>query len=94
MSQARENGWGICLKDKPNQSVQNPKVIDEANRTSFGATLLIIYQVRCNLFHGSKIEMSGEEFERNHLLVRLSAAIMMKLLELVVVLSPKTTQQV
>jgi hypothetical protein len=89
-----ENGWDVCLKDKPNQSVQNTKVIDEANRTSLGATLLIIYQVRCNLFHGSKIEISGEEFERNHLLVRLSAAIMMKLLELVVALSPKPTQQV
>jgi len=54
----------------------NPDTLDFAYYTPFGATLKIIYQIRNNLFHGSKREVTGSDFHRNLLLVKSSADIM------------------
>jgi hypothetical protein len=61
--------------------LRNVSTLEQAKYTPLEAILLIIYQIRCNLFHGSKTETNGEEFERNHLLVRASAQVMEKLLK-------------
>jgi hypothetical protein len=89
-----QKGWDVCLKDAEGKVLQDTANLDEAKLTPFGATLLIIYQVRCNLFHGSKTEMNGEEFARNQLLVGNSARIMAKLLEVIVTVTKTTAGQV
>lgn len=43
--------------------------------TLLGATLTIVYQIRNNLFHGSKHEFFGDEFNRNLQLVEVSDRI-------------------
>ncbi len=71
----------ICLTQNwpaTPQALVNP---EDAKFVPFGATLLVIYQIRNNLFHGSKWEIRGPDFERNQLLVRASAQITWSLLE-------------
>ena len=71
----------ICLTQNwpaSPQALVNP---EDANFVPFGATLLIVYQIRNNLFHGSKNEISGLDYERNQLLVGLSCQITRVLLE-------------
>lgn len=80
----RELGWQLCSeRDWPDlpQTIQEP---EHAKHTPLGATLAILYQIRNNLFHGSKLEMHGPQRERNLLLVDLSARIMNQLLREVV----------
>ncbi len=43
--------------------------------TLLGATLTIVYQIRNNLFHGSKHEFFGDEYNRNLQLVEVSDRI-------------------
>ncbi|NJO81505.1 MAG: hypothetical protein HC828_01240 [Blastochloris sp.] len=59
---------------------QNANTPNLAHHTPLGATLRIIYQIRNNLFHGSKQEVTGPDFARNLDLVRSSADIMETLL--------------
>jgi hypothetical protein len=71
----------ICLgQNWPNapQTLVNP---DDAQFTLLGATLLITYQIRNNLFHGSKDEIHGPEYARNQLLVELGGQIVEAVLE-------------
>jgi len=53
----------------------NPQDPTHAKFTPLGATLTIVYQVRNNLFHGSKNEYHGREYERNLFLTGTSASI-------------------
>lgn len=55
--------------------------VENAKFTPLGATLLIAYQVRNNLFHGTKREFDGPEYRRNRLLVRNSSEIVRVMLE-------------
>jgi hypothetical protein len=45
------------------------------------ALLRIVYQIRCNLFHGDKLEYDGLEARRNMSLVSCSSGVLNKLLE-------------
>lgn len=56
-------------------AIINPQDPTHAKFTPLGATLTIVYQVRNNLFHGSKDEYYGKEYERNLFLTGTSAAI-------------------
>ena len=63
----------------------NPPKTRESPRdgkcTSFGATLVIICQIRNNLFHGAKLEFTEPNAERNLSLVTLGHGIIKKILE-------------
>jgi len=83
----KKREWDVCLNDALVTVYQDTANIEEANLTAFGATLLIVYQIRCNLFHGSKTEMSGEELARNQLLVGAAARFMARLLEVLATIS-------
>jgi len=60
------------------KTIANPK---DAVYTPLGATLAIIYQIRNNLFHGSKQEIAGDGYQRNLTLVTTSRDIIQILLE-------------
>lgn len=70
----------ICNGYQWPQSPTNSSV-ENAKFKPLGATLLIVYQIRNNLFHGTKREFSGHEYERNKLLVSNSSKIIRALLE-------------
>ncbi len=55
--------------------------IEDAVYTKLGATLSIIYQIRNNLFHGSKQEITGSDFDRNKILIKTSRNIIRILLD-------------
>jgi len=63
-----------CRKSKRKacQNVQN------VNYTfgPFEAIIRIIYQIRCNLFHGDKLILSGDQFNRDKRLVEASNSIL------------------
>ena len=59
----------------------NDKNPDHAKYTPLGAALTIIYQVRCNLFHGGKFEVSPPEWDRNIALVQKSNDFIHELLK-------------
>ena len=42
----------------------------------FEALMRIIYQIRCNLFHGDKLVFEGKQFERNIRLIKASNLIL------------------
>jgi hypothetical protein len=68
-------GWPTCLLrtwPAAPQAITSP---DDAKFTPLGATLVIVYQIRNNLFHGSKDETFGSEYERNRLLIQISLEI-------------------
>lgn len=77
----QQKNMPICLVQNwpaPPQAIVHP---EDAKFTPFGATLLIVYQIRNNLFHGSKNEIHGPDYVRNQLLVRLGSQITRSLLE-------------
>jgi hypothetical protein len=49
--------------------------------SAFKALIYIIRQVRNNLFHGHKLSLEPDQFERNKILVRLSSQVTDILLE-------------
>jgi hypothetical protein len=55
--------------------------IEDAVYTPLGATLSIIYQIRNNLFHGTKQEITGSDFHRNQILIETSRDIIRILLD-------------
>jgi len=73
--------WAVC--DTFTWPVP-PKVINNLKDmvyTPLGATLAIIYQIRNNLFHGSKQEITGSEYQRNLILIKISRDIIRILLD-------------
>lgn len=79
-------GWHLCSERAWGEWPQKPSRTDDAKYTPLGATLTILYQIRNNLFHGSKLEIRGSQRKRNQLLVGLSAQITEGLLQQVVAL--------
>ena len=62
-------GWNSCLS---RVWPLTPVAITHPSHAQFiplGATLLIVYQIRNNLFHGSKHELQGPDYDRNRLLI-------------------------
>lgn len=47
---------------------------DKWNKSAFEALLLIIRQIRNNLFHGKKMELAESQYERNKILITLAAS--------------------
>jgi len=47
----------------------------------FEAILKIIYQIRCNLFHGNKLVLEGDQFERDRKLINAGNSILEIVLE-------------
>lgn len=84
----QQKNFQICLVRNWENSPKQLLRPEDAQFDPFGATLLIIYQIRNNLFHGSKHEVSGPDRERNELLVRLGYHITQSLLEEVKKLIP------
>lgn len=71
-NQRRRAGWPTCMLTAwppVPAAIVSP---EDAKFTPLGATLAITYQIRNNLFHGSKMEYIGPEFERNRKLVTIS----------------------
>jgi hypothetical protein len=56
------------------------RVEEEGKFECLEALLHIIYQIRCNLVHGDKIELTGEQGERNKELVKLANPIIEEIL--------------
>ena len=47
----------------------------------FEAILRVIYQIRCNLFHGNKLVLEGDQFERDRKLINAGNSILEIVLE-------------
>ncbi len=47
----------------------------------FEALMRIIYQIRCNLFHGDKLVFEGNQYERNLKLIKTSNLILVRVLD-------------
>ena len=77
-----ENGCENCREEKRSECQGiNPT---EYNFEPFEAILRIIYQVRCNLFHGDKLILVGYQFERDKLLIKASSSILDMLLNQII----------
>lgn len=61
----------VCANCKKNELCNKIKwnSISDFNNYKFAATMRILYQIRCNLFHGDKPELEGDQGERNKKLV-------------------------
>ena len=57
------------------------------------ALLRIVYQIRCNLFHGDKLEYDGPEGQRNMSLVSRSSAVLDEVLKYISALEPRDTEE-
>jgi hypothetical protein len=79
--QERKNeDWPTCDSydwPSPPQKVTKPR---QVIYTHLGATLTIIYQIRNNLFHGTKQEITEPQYQRNRELIYLSRVIMQNIL--------------
>ena len=76
----RQRGWVVCSDfDWPELpfEIVTPQ---DAIFHPLGSLLAIVYQVRNNLFHGSKHEVCGPEYRRNLLLVKASRDIVESIL--------------
>lgn len=71
----------ICLGQNWPIAPQALVNLEDVRDSPLGATLLITYQIRNNLFHGSKNEIHGAEYERNQLLVEHAGHIVEAVLE-------------
>jgi hypothetical protein len=72
----------ICRRCRKNKQKEcNAVHLENFQFTKFEAPMRIIYQVRCNLFHGNKSEYEGYQGERNRKLVIASNMILEKVLE-------------
>jgi hypothetical protein len=80
--QRKNQGWELCSErgwENWPQKIRDDKP-EDAKYTLLGATLTILYQIRNNLFHGSKLEIHDPQRERNRQLVEISARIIERLL--------------
>lgn len=48
------------------------ELADKWNKTSFHALMFIIKQIRDNLFHGGKMDLNDDQYERNKTLIGLA----------------------
>lgn len=74
-------GWQLCETWAWPPAPANLNTIQNAHYTPIGATLTIIYQIRNNLFHGSKNEVTGRDFHRNLFLIQASSEILENVLQ-------------
>jgi len=58
-----------------------PNVPPGCNLSKKSRALGIIYQIRCNLFHGDKNELNGSEGERNKRYVKIANEILLEILK-------------
>lgn len=70
----------ICSRCRPPKRDQCSRVEEEGKFECLKALLRIIYQIRCNFVHGDKIELTGEQGERNKELVKLANPIIEEIL--------------
>ena len=54
----------------------NPSEVSNFDFNKLDATMRILYQIRCNLFHGDKSELDGDQGERNKKLVEIGDKIL------------------
>jgi len=70
----------ICSRCRLTKRDQCSRVEEEGKFERLEALLRIIYQIRCNLIHGDKTELTGEQGERNKELVRVTNPIIKEVL--------------
>lgn len=70
----------VCDRCRPTKKDQCSRVAEEDQFSRLEALLRIIYQIRCNLIHGDKIELTEEQGERNRKLARLANHILKEIL--------------
>jgi len=68
----------ICRKKK---DICNSNIINNNEFEKLDAVMRIIYQIRCNLFHGDKSELYGSEGERNKRYVKIANEILLEILK-------------
>ena len=68
----------ICRKKK---DICNSNEIKSSEFEKLDAIMRIIYQIRCNLFHGDKNEFYGSKGERNKRYVRIANEILLEILK-------------
>jgi hypothetical protein len=81
----------ICREEKKLQCSSVRLANWEGNPAS--ALLRIIYQIRCNLFHGDKLEYDGLEAERNMSLVSRCREVLDEVLKYISALEPRDTEE-
>ena len=67
-------GCSNCRESKRRECQNVPDI--NYNFKPFEAIIRIIYQIRCNLFHGDKLALSGDQFNRDKRLVKASNSIL------------------
>lgn len=72
------NSDDICRTCRKIYSCTNQSLDDFQK---FEAIMKILYQIRCNLFHGDKPELNGAQGERNKKLVRIGNRILTNILQ-------------
>ncbi|MFX0197950.1 MAG: hypothetical protein ACFFCW_17660 [Candidatus Hodarchaeota archaeon] len=77
----KQQNWQICESYDWPQPPKNVTSPNDAIYLPLGATLAIIYQIRNNLFHGSKYEITGPDYLRNLHLINSSKDIMQQILK-------------
>lgn len=70
----------VCNNCRPNKRSKCSGVTEKGKYGRLEALLRIIYQIRCNLIHGDKVELTEEQGERNKRLVRLANPILREIL--------------
>lgn len=72
-----------CENCRPEKIKWCDNLLDVINYTfdPFEALMRIIYQIRCNLFHGDKLEFEGKQFERNLRLIKACNLILATVLK-------------
>ena len=66
-----------CENCRPEKKIRCDNLLDVAYLFDpFEALMRIIYQIRCNLFHGDKLVFEGKQYERNLRLIKASNSIL------------------
>ncbi len=71
----------ICDTCRKKKDICNSDKIKNNEFEKLDAVMRIIYQIRCNLFHGDKSELNGPKGERNKHYVRIANEILLKILK-------------
>jgi hypothetical protein len=70
----------MCINCKKQRDICESKNSYKDEFEKLGAVMRIIYQIRCNLFHGDKNELTGTGGKRNKLLVESGSIILSEIL--------------
>jgi len=84
----------ICLqvcREAKRRKCSNLRFAKRADNPA-SALLRIVYQIRCNLFHGDKLEYDGPEAQRNMSLVNCSSGVLDEVLKYISTLEPRGTE--